>query len=70
MGGFVGGLVVSLIGSILGAFLVTGLLEKIISTLQTGFGIVNINIIAALIGGYFMLYIYNRINHDKKRQDY
>ncbi|MDH5719680.1 MAG: hypothetical protein OEZ13_03570 [Spirochaetia bacterium] len=69
LGGFIGGLVVGIFGSILGALLLHRPLKYSIDFLQKGLGS-NVDILAAIFGGYIALYIFNKINHDKQRQDY
>ncbi|MDH5718190.1 MAG: hypothetical protein OEZ22_11225 [Spirochaetia bacterium] len=69
LGGFIGGIVVGLAGSILGALLFHKPLEVVIDFLQKGIGS-NVDILAAFIGGYTALFIFNKINHDRTRQDY
>ena len=69
LGGIIGGLVVGIFGSILGALLLHSLIKYAIDFLQKGMGS-NVDIVAAMVGGYIALYIFNKINHDKPRQDY
>jgi len=69
LGGYIGGLVVGIFGSILGALLLHTPLKYTVDFLQKGIGS-NVDILAAICGGYLALYIFNKINHDKPRQDY
>ncbi|MBV6494739.1 MAG: hypothetical protein LDLANPLL_02776 [Turneriella sp.] len=70
LGGFLGGVLVALIGSILGAFLFSMPLKYAIDKLQNGFGVFNVNIIAAIIGGLSSLWLLTKINNERKRKDY
>ena len=67
IGKFVGAFLVGLLGCILGSFLLGEILKKIIGLLQNGFHISNVNILASIIGGYILLYLYNFLNHDRER---
>lgn len=67
LGGFTGGLIVGVLGAILGAFLLNKIISAIIYHLQNGLLVSNVNIIAALLGSYVSVYIFNKINHDKRR---
>lgn len=67
LGGFTGGLVVGVIGAILGAFLLSGIVSAVIKFLQDGLSFSTVNVIAALLGAYLSIYIFNKINHDRQR---
>ena len=68
LGGFTGGLIVAFLGTTLGGFILRDIVIVVLNFLQNGLG--KVNVVAALIGGYLALHIYNKINHDKKRKDY
>ena len=67
LGRYIGTFLVSLLGCILGGFLFNDILKKVVDLLQRGLYISNVNVLASLIGGYVLLYLYNFFNHDKKR---
>lgn len=69
LGGFVGGLIVGLLGAILGGFVLHKPLNLIIGFLQKGFFIANVNVIAGVLGGFFAVYFFNKINNDRARSD-
>ena len=66
-GRFLGSFLVGLLGCILGSFLLNDILKKVVDLLQRGFYISNVNILASMIGGYTLLYLYNFFNQDKER---
>ena len=67
LGRFLGAFLVGLLGCILGSFLLNNILKKTVDLLQRGLYISNVNILASIIGGYALLYLYNFLNHDKER---
>ena len=70
LGGYIGGTVVGILGSVLGVYFISKPAKLIITFLQNGLFITNVDILAGLSGGYLALYVYNRINHDRARKDY
>ncbi|MCB1148074.1 MAG: hypothetical protein KDK41_09020 [Leptospiraceae bacterium] len=69
LGGFVGGLIVGLLGAILGGFVLNNPLNLAIEFLQRGLLVANVNVIAGILGGYFAVYMFNKINNDRTRRD-
>lgn len=67
LGGFTGGFIVGVIGAILGAFLLTDVISVLVEYLEEGLKVSNVNIIAAFLGAYGGVYVFNKINHDKQR---
>lgn len=74
LGGFWGGLVIGTVGSVIIAWfagtwfieLVTGLMSPKAVPFFDGV-LVRVNLITALVGSFFFVYILNRINHDRGR---
>lgn len=67
LGGFIGGIIIASLGAILGSFFLIYIIDPVIRFLQNGAFISNVNILSGLIGGYIILYIFNKINHDLSR---
>lgn len=70
IGGFTGGMIVGLLGSVLGVLLGQKAISATLRFLQNGLNISNVDLFTASLGGYLALYVYNKINHDKRRKDY
>jgi len=70
IGGFTGGTIVGLLGSVLGVLLLHRPIMAILDFLKNGMYISNVDLFTGILSGYFALYVYNKINHDKPRKDY
>lgn len=73
LGGFWIAFLVALLGALIMHALFQDAIREIVYWLISPkigiWQVANVNLIAILIGGYSMLYIMNRINHNKERRD-
>lgn len=70
-GGFIGGMVVGVIGALIGAFLLDPILVWVVDLLVVRLSLkAGVNIVAALLCGFFAVFIMNKLNHDRDRTKY